>query len=142
MSEEKKGNPNELICKYKINDLKQIRIFGETFVKNNNSNCKIIYNEKEQELIGIFDAKDLKTDTLEIKLIGLDKITDASYMFYNCISLISIENIENWNTKNINNMSNLFYNCRSLLSLPDISKWDTSNVIDMSYLFYNLNLYN
>ena len=34
-------------------------------------------------------------------------------------------------------MSGLFNNCRALLSLPDISEWNTSNVNDMSDMFSN-----
>jgi hypothetical protein len=41
---------------------KEIKLFGEDFVKNNKNNCKLIINGKEQELIekysfGIFSTK-------------------------------------------------------------------------------------
>ena len=51
---------------------------------------------------------------------------DMSYMFYYCISLLSLPNISKWNTNNINNMSWMFSDCSSLSSLPDISKWNTN----------------
>ena len=38
---------------------------------------------------------------------------------------------------NVNNMEGMFKDCVSLKSLPDISEWDTKNVINMNYLFYN-----
>ena len=66
-------------------------------------------------------------------------ITDNINNFYNicheCNSLLSLPDISKWNTSNITNMSGMFRECCSLISLPDISKWDTSNVIDMSYIF-------
>ena len=100
-------------------------------------------------------------DELEIQLIGAEKITDMSYMFSKCSSLISLD-ISNWKTSNIenmrfmfnhcnfsslpneisnidtskvNNMSSIFNKCGSLLTLPDISKWNTSNVRYMNSMF-------
>ena len=45
-----------------------------------------------------------------------------------CKYLISLPDISNWDTKNINNMNGMFYNCRSLSSLSGISEWDVQNV--------------
>ena len=53
-----------------------------------------------------------------------------SGMFSNCKSLISLPDISQWNTNNVNNMSEMFFNCYSIKSLPDISKWDLKNVIN------------
>ena len=131
------GKQNYIICKYKINNSDNVRIFGDIFVTNNKNICKLIYKEKQQDLIAVFNTKDIKDDILEIKITGINNIINASYMFYNAISLISLENIDNWNTSQINDMNNLLYGCRTLESLPDISKWETSKVTDMSYLFYN-----
>ena len=62
-------------------------------------------------------------------------VTNMSYMFFGCSSLISLPDISKWNTKNVRDMSMMFRGCSSLISLPDISKWDTKNVNDMSYIF-------
>jgi len=56
-------------------------------------------------------------------------------MFAGCSSLISLPDISNWNTKNIEDMYSLFCNCSSLISLPDISKWDIKNVKTISLMF-------
>ena len=56
-------------------------------------------------------------------------------MFFNCPSLISLPDISEWDTSNVNNMSQMFFNCSSLISLPDISKWDASNATNMSGMF-------
>lgn len=37
-------------------------------------------------------------------------------------------------------MSHMFYNCSSLIYLDDISKWDTNKVTDITMIFYNLSL--
>ena len=62
-------------------------------------------------------------------------VTDMSYMFYGCSSLISLPDISNWDTKNVTDMNLMFYECSSLISLPDISKWDTKNVTKMNFMF-------
>ena len=108
MSGTKEQISNQIICKYKINNSDNITIFGKQFVENNKNICKIIYEGKEQDLNDIFNTKDIKKEILEIKIIGINNITNASYMFYNCVSLLSLENIDNWNTSGINDMNNLF----------------------------------
>ena len=129
---------------YKIReeDKNKINIFHSNFVENNKDKCKIIYKEKEYELKNEFkinDKDDMKKDFFLIKLKGLNNITDASYMFYGCKTLISLSNITNWDTSNINNFGKMFFNCNSLISLPDISNWNTSNVTNMSGIFYRCN---
>ena len=41
---------NEMIIIYKIEDNYRIKIFGEKFIKNNKNNCKIIIENKEQDI--------------------------------------------------------------------------------------------
>ena len=99
-------------------DESEIRIFGKEFVNNNKNNCKIIYNGKEYELTETFNIK----DKLEIKLIGINAISNMSCIFAECENLMSLPDISKWDTKNIINMSYLFYICKSLANLDDISK--------------------
>ena len=94
----------------------RIKIFGKEFVKNNKNKCKIIINNKETELIEKYNIKDNNKNKLEIKLIGIDNITDMSYMFCECSSLLILPDISKWNTNNVNNMNNMFYGCISLSS--------------------------
>jgi len=129
----------------------KIRIFGETFVKNNKGRCKIIYEiyntmhldlSKEYELTEFFDEilrfYDYSTP-ISFKLKGINNIIDMSEMFSGCDLFQTLPDISEWDTSNVNNMSGLFKNCTSLIQLPDISKWDTSNVNNMSGLFGNCN---
>ena len=131
---------NEILIKYKIEKGdKEICIFGENFVKNNKDIGKYIYENKEYELKSKFNLKNINKlkDILEIKLINIEKITDMSYLFDKCESLISVPNISEWDTSNITNMSNIFSYCKLLKSLPDISKWDTSKVTNMNTMFWD-----
>ena len=160
---------NYITLRYKITPgTTFIKIFGTDFVINNKDNCKIIHKNKIYKLMDYFEIneynKNKNNDILEIKLLGINNITDLSYMFSNCVSLISLPDIfkldtskctkmsymfnncssllslpdiSNWNISNIIYMDGIFKSCKSLLYLPDISKWETSKVINMSYLFCN-----
>ena len=126
-----------IIIHYKIEkDKTKIRIFGKDFVNNNKDKCQIIYANKNLELTEYLDLNNLeKKEILEIKLIGINKVTNMNGMFSNCYTLISLPDISKWNTNNVADMSWIFSNCKSLISLPDISKWNTNKVINMSYMF-------
>ena len=61
------------------------------------------------------------------------KVTTMERIFNYCISLSSLET-SNWNTSNVSIMTGIFNSCKSLTSL-DLSSFDTSNVTNMSYMF-------
>ena len=161
-----KMNIDEINIIYDVNDLKEVRLFGKEFVEKNNNNCKLIIEGYEQDLKDIYNFGYFfgsNRETFEIKLTGITNITDLSYMFYECSSLLSFSDISKFNTSIITNMSYMFktsvnscqyneplfgiqigiYNSlfsytiikSNLISLPDISKWDTFNVINMSGMF-------
>jgi len=112
-----------------------INIFGSKFVENNKNICKMIIDNKENELKEKFNIKNYNNNILKIKLNGIDNITDMGFMFVGCSSLLSLPDFPKWNTNNVTNMNNMFVGCSSLTSLPDISKWDINNVTDMSGMF-------
>ena len=138
---------NKLKIYYNFNkDKKQIKIFGKEFVENNKEKCKLYIEGKEYELMEYFDTKNIKEikDQLEITLVGIKNITNASYMFsgregmFNdekFESLLSVPDIPKWNTINVTDMKYMFFCCSSLSSLPDISEWNTINVTDMNQMF-------
>ena len=115
-----------------------IRLFGDTFVKNNKKNCKMIIVDKESEIKSFYYAKNYRSNILIIKLKGINNVTNMSSMFDRCSSLLSLPDISKWNTNNVIDMNCMFSGCLSLSSLPDISKWNISNVnvFDKSYIFY------
>ena len=142
----------------------QKRIFGKKFCENNKNKCYLLVKNKKLPLEEFYDfEEDDSSNELEFYLIqkeiitdysymfaecqsllsiSLDiywnnsEVTDISYMFYNCALLNSLPNLSIWNANSIKKMDNLFYGCESVASLPDISKWNTNQVIDMSYMFY------
>ena len=61
------------------------------------------------------------------------KVTNMSWMFFNCTSLTSLD-LSNFNTSNVTNMSDMFYKCSSLTTL-DLSSFNTSNVTNMWQMF-------
>ena len=129
---------DEIQIMYKINKFDtKIKLFGEKFVENNKYHCNIKYENKLFNLIEYLDISNNNNqkDKLEIKLIGINNIINASYMFDNCSSLLSIPNISKWNTNRVTDMSNMFYSCNSISSFPDISNWDTSNVTSIHSMF-------
>ena len=99
----------EIVIKYKPKeDNKQkVRIFGENFVNNNIQKCKIIYKEEEYELKEYLEDIDEKYDNkteFEIKLKGINNITDMSSMFDGCEALSSLPDISKWTTNNVRYM--------------------------------------
>ena len=164
-TEEKNLNIIKII--YKKNKKEKIRIFGDEFVERNKKKCVIMVNGKQRELCTHINEDEFKEDKFNIELIEKETITDMSYMFSNCSSLIYLPNISNWNMKNVVNISFIFsqcsslrfnieeklqwdtsnfkniegmFNCCSSLQyIPNISYFDTKNIIDMNSLFYNCN---
>ena len=139
--EKEKQKQNEL-NKEKENEMREdnenkneIKIFDSKFVAKNINKCKFIYEGKEYDLQEYLNIGNKNDELLEIKLKYINNVTDMSYIFYNCPSLISLPDISGWNTNKIINMSSVFYRCLSLSNLNRISKWDTSNVTDMSFMF-------
>jgi surface protein len=111
-------------------------------------------------IINIPSQEGNEDEVNNITLIWDNSLTDTSYMFSYCYSLISIDlsnfdtskvnnmkdmffdsylltslNLSSFDTSNVKDMKRMFYNCSSLISL-DLSNFDTSNVNDMSYMFY------
>ena len=76
---------------YKIDKkVEKIKIFGETFVKNNKDKCIIIYKNNIFPLSEYFPIKLIDTineDRLEIVLREFVEINDKNFMFHNCTLL-------------------------------------------------------
>ena len=119
------NNTNEMIIIYKINDEDnedsednqyedsednqdedkyEIKLFGEKFIENNKNNCKIIIDNKEQDLIEYLKINK-NEKILKIKLKEIKTITNMSYMLDGCNSVTSLPDISNWNTNNVTNMT-------------------------------------
>ena len=130
---------SEITIDYLNNNNNQIQLFGEEFMINNKDKCIIKYNNQNYYFQKNYDKLllNINNKKFRIKLQISNEITDLSYMFKNCSSLIELPDINKLNTEKITNMSYMFYGCSSLTYLPRISNWKTSNVTNMSYMFYN-----
>ena len=96
------------------------KLFGETFVKNNANNCKIIINGKEFNLSSSIESEyNDSVETIEIKLKGINRVIDMTNMFIGCLSLCAVPDIDKLDTSNVVSVSDMFCGCKSLLSLPD-----------------------
>ena len=140
MSKKNIEENNEITILYKIKENEnQIKIFDPIFVKNNKKWCTINFEDKEYNLTTNFNVKNINLNiydnNLELKLKNIKKIKNMSHMFSNCSSLVSLPDINKWETSQITNMNYLFFGCSSLTSLPDLSTWETSNVTDMQWMF-------
>ena len=113
------------------------KLFGERFVKNNKNKCKMIINGKEEEICSYLSNyhEYLNKGKLEIKLIDFKNISDISYMFSGCLSLISLPDISKMNLNNITNIRGIFFYCSSLSYIDDISKWEIKKVEDICGIF-------
>ena len=130
----KKDEANEEDEEYEVyeGDKENIRIFGDIFVENNKNKCKMIIDNKELDITRKYNIENYKNNKLEIKLKGINNVTDMSGMFSGCSSLSSLPDISKWNTINVTNMKSMFRGCSSL---PDISKWNTNNANNMNWIF-------
>ena len=118
----------------------------ELFVNNRTVPFDYIYKSNEEGEIKVkFKFKKLLTNTsymfsdcesliaLDLSLFDTSKVKDMNHMFNCCKSLITL-NISSLNTSNVINMYNMFSYCKSLMEL-DLSSFDISNVIDMNSMF-------
>ena len=107
-SEEKKEKfeyKNEINLIYYADNYKEENIFGSTFVKINNKNIDLIINGERKNLISTYK---LKPGENKITLIIKNKLTDLSYMFYECFSLKNFEELKYLNTENVYDFSYIF----------------------------------
>ena len=57
-------------------------------------------------------------------------------MFANCINLIYVDGISKLKKKKITNINKIFYNCISLISIPDFNDWEIEKY-NAYLMFYN-----
>lgn len=78
-------------------------------------------------------AKNTGFTTIDCTNLDMSLVSDASYMFYNCNYLESID-ISTWETPALTNMTYMFANCSNLQSLA-AQRINTSSVTVMPSLF-------
>ena len=81
----------------------------------------------------------IKNNKIYIGDIDTRKITDMSKLFFKS-KRKDFSGIENWDTSNVKNMSDMFYDCSNFNQ--NISNWNVSKVRNMAFMFcgcYNFN---
>ena len=68
-----------------------------------------------------------------IENLNTENVTNMSDMFYSCSGLISLD-VTHFNTANVTSMRGMFDGCSGLISL-DVTYFNTANVTSMSYMF-------
>ena len=94
----------------------------------------IINNKIVPENTSYWFAHLMNVKELEgIENLDTSNVTDMSNMFYGCSGLNSI-NLDSFNTTKVTDMSNMFYGCSGLNSI-NLSSFNTTKVTDMSMMF-------
>ena len=114
-------------------EINKTKIFNEDFVKNNEPNFIIIYNNQKLNLTSFLEISSDKK-SFEINLLQTNKITNVSKMFSGCTDLDSFQSLSELDTENVTDISDIFANT-NIKMIPNISKWNTSNIINMSGIF-------
>ena len=118
--------------KWNIDNNGKLTVEGTGDFSDSNDECRAPW----------FDSKDF----IKFAVINVKGMTDASYMFYDCNNLVSID-FTNFDTSNVTNMHAMFNSCDCLTEL-DVRNFNTCNVTDMGSMFEacfdikNLNLSN
>ena len=134
--DESKINKIKLI--YKVNYSEEnIRLFGSSFYQNNKNKCNLCIDFVINEFSEFYKAK-TKESRIDVILAISKDITDLSYMFNDCSSLLSISYLNNLMINNVTNLSYMFSGCSSLKSISGISNWKTNRVYVLWLLFFNL----
>ena len=104
------------------------RIYNLDFDKKNNSLYEINDDDNENSIYRSYE------DSIQ-NLSQISSISNKN----NYGTLSKTEKFINYfplSFYKLKNMSSMFYECYSLISLPDLSEWDTSNVEDMKDMFF------
>lgn len=70
----------------------------------------------------------------EVKILDTISPKLTAYWFADCINLVSFSNIDNLDTSNVTNMSDMFNNCKKLERI-DLSEFNTAKVTNMRGMF-------
>jgi len=132
-----------------INNNEDINIFKnkeEIYLNEDNTiffenkgkyNITIIFNNNLTECSYLFDSCNTII-SIDLSNFETSKINNFESMFNKCCKLKEIKGIENFKTNNAINMSKMFQGCKELESL-NLSNFDTSKVNKMNCIFNDCN---
>ena len=88
--------------KYNLLDNDILNIFGKAFVKNNRNKAKLIIENKKYNLKDFIKLNNFKKSELKIDILLRQDISNISYMFNKCESLLEFSMKNNIKNKEIN----------------------------------------
>ena len=105
------------------------------FVANSSTTSDVVLftDENGAKAYAVNNSSTLEIHTSKARFLAN---ADCSEMFYNLSDVKGIYLGDNFDTRNVTNMSKMFCGCKSL-SFLDVSNFKTGNVTDMSWMFYN-----
>ena len=103
----------------------------EIYVASNSDRTTKVYTPEDASYM-FYECSNLTT--IDIQNLGTSKTTNMNSMFAMCTNITTLE-LQNLDTSNVEDMGWMFFECSGLTSL-DVSKFDTSQVTDMKYMFY------
>ena len=127
-------NQNSIIIIYK-NFGENLKLFGETFIKNNKKNCKMIVRGNKMEICEYLktNINEIESNNFSIKLIHVNKMKNLHLMFGDCDSLYAIY-LEKFRSINLTVTRSMFNGCGQLKIISGLENLNTSNVEDIKYM--------
>ena len=104
----------------------------EIYVASNSDKTTKVYTPEDASYM-FYECSNLTT--IDIQNLGTSKTTNMNSMFAMCTNITTLE-LQNFDTSNVEDMENMFFGCENLETL-DISNFITAKVTNMSYMFYN-----
>ncbi len=92
-------------------------------------------NARPESTAKWFKSMSSLTTLYQIENLNTSDVTDMSEMFYDCSKVTTID-MSKFNTEKVLNMNGMFRNCNGMTSI-DLSTFNTSHVSDMSNMFYD-----
>ena len=80
---------------YKITKkAKKVKFIGERFIQRYLNKCFLIYKNKKYPLNKEFPLEKIKNQEIKLKIVGLNSISDLSYLFQGCKYLKSFDKLK------------------------------------------------
>ena len=114
-------------------------LFGGRHVSVQYFKIRNYFNHINFKCINNITLKYLATQykTIKLEIIDTGKVTNMNSLF---LKTAFNQDISNWNTDNVTDMSNMFSGCNYFNQ--NIGGWNTENVTNMSSMFYGCNYFN
>ena len=87
-------------------------------------------------MVYMFSRCENLKNIIGIENLDVSKLEDTQGMFDMCVSLVELD-LTNWNPKLLQKTRYMFYDCLNLKIIKNIENWQLPNIKDVSYMFCN-----